>query len=122
MKTTQNMKLDTVWERCIAMARWVAEWDERRGLYVDVLKRMWLGANGYENGVLISNCFFCDYAERRSPANTAKICPYCPGRAVDKRFNCQNVKYHYSLQIIKPLILNHTLIIKYKNLLLLLPA
>ena len=95
MKTTQRMKLDTVWDRCIAMARWVAKWSECMGLSVNVLKQMWLEANGYEDNDLDSNCFFCDFAERHMPDNAIRSCPYCPGRAVDKRFSCVNVKYHH---------------------------
>ena len=95
MKTTKGLKLDTVWDRCIAMAEFVAKWHEERGLAPRLLKRMWLSANGYEPSDVYNLCLFCDYADRHTPDTAQTICPRCPGRAVDKSFNCRIESYHW---------------------------
>ncbi len=79
----KRLTLNETWDKCLEMWKWIAmkvraaikageDWD------VEALKTEWLEKHGIKG--LHENCFFCDRAKFD--------CPKCPGRKVDKAFDC----------------------------------
>ena len=50
------------------------------------LKIQWLHENGFRDGGVSANCFFCNYQS---------TCTQCPGRLVDPHFDCHAKEYYY---------------------------
>lgn len=92
MKTTQGMRIATVWKLCIEMWDWIAERiraGDRRD--VDTLKDIWCEEHGYSLEV---SCFFCDKA--------GFDCRACPAREIDTAFDCYvDSPYIYSERPLK---------------------
>lgn len=82
---TKKQKLDECWKNCLSMWRWIAK-EVKAGTDADVgdLKVGWLARHGFSN--ISDNCFFCDYGRTYSE---------CPGKLVDKDFNCEDEDYDY---------------------------
>ncbi len=53
------------------------------------LKEEWMEENNYPN--VQDDCFFCDYANHYADDN----CDFCPGRLIDKTFDCDNKSYSW---------------------------
>ncbi len=89
-------KLDRCWKNCLRMWKWVSE-TYGNGENINTLKREWLRSHRFKKSIL-AYCFFCqwagDHGENRFVAE--KGCTECPGRLVDRRFKCGNVRYDYS--------------------------
>ncbi len=96
----KRLNLDETWVLCLAMWKWIAQqvraaikagkaWD------VNNLKAKWCRKHGYSHIDWL--CFFCEYIlhNNRSSCKTSRISPHCPGRKVDKKFNCQNKEYQF---------------------------
>ena len=97
MKTTKGMRLTTVWKLCVEMWDW-REY-KRQGKTrqsATETKRDWCELKGYK---LLQDCFFCDYAFLQAQKNGDEEytkddvpmidCSYCPGRLIEKNFNCE---------------------------------
>ncbi len=81
--------LNETWKQCLKMWKWIAK--EEEGLCrvgVETLKTTWLIKRGFNIDEIKAWCFFCDY--RRDQG-----CGICPGRKIDKNFDCQNESYCY---------------------------
>lgn len=105
----KKLTLSETWKQCLRMWKWIDEnYPKKPGfdkldLIID-LKNEWLDKNGIEDE-LNSDCFFCEYAERRwneeveqylNISWNREICYYCPGKLVDKEFSCTSVSYNYT--------------------------
>ncbi len=89
-------KLDRCWKNCLRMWKWVSENYENH-TSVATLKRDWLKRHRFRKHIL-SYCFFCQWADRHGEEKfIAEIgCLHCPGRLVDARFKCGNIRYDYN--------------------------
>ena len=88
----KKLTLNQTWTLCLRMWKWIASvWKE--GDDVDTLKDQWLEENGFET--IIQSCFFCDWANRGYDELRFSRCVDCPGKKVDKAFNCLDITYHY---------------------------
>lgn len=106
MKSTKGMKITTVWKLCLEMWDWIAE-KMRAGDEpdVEILKYIW--AENHEYDIDLA-CFFCDYAIRRTPNPDNQPlevlinnCTLCPGRQVEKNFDCRARKHHWREEPLK---------------------
>jgi len=84
----KNYTLDETWDNCLAMWKDISRRTLKPERNIGDEKKRWLKMHGF--GFLWSNCFFCDYSVRMKGG-----CSSCPGRLVDKSFNCENSQYHY---------------------------
>ena len=103
----KKLTLNQTWVLCLRMWKWIASvW--KKGDDVNDLKREWLTKNGYKaNGIFIWNdCFFCEWAVLQRPSKKdypkdekhfvkGSGCRNCPGRKINRRFNCDCAKYDY---------------------------
>ena len=83
-----KLSLERTWTKCMAMWEEMIEKHWKRGMGGCDLKDLYL-ANHRRMAVPRNMCYFCDYAKRRHGCNS------CPGRLVDKNFNCEKPSYHY---------------------------
>lgn len=99
----KKLTLGQAYKDCLRMWKWIAEQVEG-GCIDDVctLKYRWLEEKQkkYAIGSLSSNCFFCHYDMLKADIGDA-ACKYCPGRIVDKRFNCINTSYDHLAEPVK---------------------
>ncbi len=84
----KEYSLNDIWRLCRKM--WADIKDES-----DIIraKEKWLKKHGFEDDVLVSDCFFCEWGKTYDFNN---CCDACPGRMVNFRFVCTNKTYHYS--------------------------
>lgn len=82
----KKLSLNETWEQCLKMWRWIVRQPCPRN--VDSLKKKWLEKNEFTN-YIDNDCFFCDYG------NWYKGCNSCPGRKIDRGFDCCNDDYDY---------------------------
>ncbi len=82
-------KLDRTWKNCLRQWKWIAKVYDGTVVGVYLLKKEWLRKNGFTRPIN-SACFFCDYEDAYLEG-----CGACPGKAVNKRFHCQNITYRY---------------------------
>ena len=89
------LTLDRAYELCLMQWDFVIEeLDLDSTLSIGKLKRLWLDRNWslWEQGDRpCANCFFCEYDWR----HRGRFCSHCPGRLVDKSFDCRNPPYNY---------------------------
>lgn len=91
-KLSKKAELDLCWKNCLSMWRWIAkEVKNDHWLVVSCLKERWLENHGFDENLIPSLCFFCQYDSKRGD-----ICKKCPGHLVDKEFDCRNEDYHYA--------------------------
>lgn len=90
----KKLTLDKTWTECLRMWRWIPQ---QKG-DIDDLKESWLRNKGYDydNDFLDHDCFFCEYNIQRG--GNGEDCEYCPGKKIDKSFNCCNDDYYYRLE------------------------
>jgi hypothetical protein len=102
MKRSKKMKkklsLEKTWIECLKMWKWIVEQIKKDpNIGVITLKSEWLVKNKYKG--LEGNCFFCDYDQSTIDSNggiyNIKICKYCPGRLVNRKFNCEYTSYDW---------------------------
>lgn len=90
----KRLTLDKTWELCLKQRRWIAKevkiGRNSIGETID-LKDEWLEKHDFKN--VSENCFFCDYAYKRAGCR-----PSCPGKKIDKSFDCDNRDYHYAAE------------------------
>ena len=87
-----NLTLDEMWNRCLAMWRWiVAQIEAGSDLQVTTLKTEWLKAND-PDAMLSSECYFCQWVCEHPSLMT---CSGCPGTLVDPQFDCTDPDYHW---------------------------
>jgi len=91
-RDTKSMSKATVWVQCLKM--WKA-------INCGISKQLWCVSHNYS---LVLHCFFCDYAVGQQKHNQVHFrygsrftCKYCPAKAVDPKFLCQNKSYHWML-------------------------
>lgn len=96
-----RLNLDQTWEQCIKMWEFVCrslrhDPDQE----VNVLKERWMRKNYPPHVYVDYNCFFCDYDNNRRNENgkSGQFCMYCPGKKVDKDFNCEDPAYHWMVK------------------------
>lgn len=88
----KKLTLDQTWKLCLSMWRWIVrQIRQNSALNVNVLKQQWLDEHGYDSADIRDDCFFCAYIEVRN----SKGCEKCPGKKVDKGFDCRNFKYSW---------------------------
>ncbi len=94
IKVPKRMTLKQARDFCLSQWRWIVKRmkaGDRRGAVH--LKHRWMLGRGVENGEVDCQCFYCEYADQKSPG--VRNCKYCPGRKIDPGFACQNEEYHY---------------------------
>lgn len=93
LKMKKRLTLNYVWAECIKMYTYVVKkrkaGDTRS---VSDLKTVWVNRHGYKSNKLNSDCFFCEYDERRMPSPRIN-CASCPGKLVDSSFHCTNAQF-----------------------------
>lgn len=83
-----KLTLERTWTECLRLWKWVKEQIEAGSKKtVWELKEEWMKRNNYSD-IAQCNCFFCHY-DARNEMN----CDFCPGRLVDKTFDCENKSY-----------------------------
>lgn len=87
------MTLNQTWKNCLRMWGWIDKvWTPE--MDVGKLKKEWL--DKHKPGVVLnSNCFFCDYVDKLGIRDEFEFCECCPGKLVNKRFNCFIPAYYY---------------------------
>ncbi len=96
----KKLTLDETWRFCMSLWRWVAKEVRIRGWelgLVEELKEEWLDKKGFPFGEVDSNCFFCAYKKNRGYSD----CRLCPGRKIDKDFDCFHIDYDFAEEPIK---------------------
>ena len=88
----KKLNLDETWKLCLQMWKWIAK-QKKNGSreLVAALKKEWLCRHKIDPEKVFATCFFCAYCVR----SNADTCDSCPGRKVNKDFNCRTNKYHY---------------------------
>ena len=93
-------KLERCWKNQLRLSGWVAENLVRGKLVVD-MKREWLASHGFRKK-RFANCFFCEFAggvpRKGRRQSVFPDCDKCPGRLVNKRFDCRRETYGYYLK------------------------
>lgn len=101
MKTTQGMRVATVWKLCIEMWDWI-EIKLRVDPHADIvdLKEQWCRDNGY---TLQDDCFFCDVADKEMGSYEFwdERCHVCPAKKVAPQFECKDYRYAYRSRPLK---------------------
>lgn len=88
------MTLNKTWTECLRMWKWIAKvWKE--GMSVDDLKIEWMEKHGYGRYQVQMRCFFCQYAFNGDDLSFGGCDSACPGKLVNKRFDCRNSTYHW---------------------------
>ena len=86
----KRLSLDKTWEDCLLMWKWLSKkvTDDPHA-DIDDLKETYTDVKEYN---LVQNCFFCEYADRHLKETDEMYpftsCTNCPGKKVDKGFNC----------------------------------
>lgn len=87
-----NLTLTQAWTLCIE------QWDDVKAeieagskLSVEELKEAW--ATEHDSVSAIGNCFFCKFVVDKDES-----CNECPGRKIDKNFDCMKRKHHYKCE------------------------
>lgn len=83
--------LEETWQLCLEMWKWIAENYKKGENCVASLKRKWLETNGIRINDRDACCFFCQYAHKHAGCTNS-----CPGKLVNKSFECFSPDYHYS--------------------------
>ncbi|MBW8002573.1 MAG: hypothetical protein FVQ80_11205 [Planctomycetes bacterium] len=94
IKVPKRMTLKQARDFCQSQWRYVIKRvraGDRRN--VSELKHQWILDHGLERGEVDCDCFYCEYADQKSPG--VRDCKYCPGRKIDPEFDCRNVEYRY---------------------------
>lgn len=90
-----RLTLNKSWELCLKQWAWIAKQiragDDR---YINTIKEAWLKEKGFKN--IYADCFFCEYTY---PSKSG--CNVCPGRKIDKTFDCENIEYDYENKPLK---------------------
>jgi len=85
----KKLTLAKTWQECLRMWKWIDKQIEKdKDLYAGDLKWQWLRENSI--GTLHMGCFFCEYDLRESGEDH---CISCPGKLINKRFECERVTY-----------------------------
>ncbi len=92
----KKYSLNQIWKLCIKMWKYVVEQNKR----VISAKEDWLKNNDFELFDVDSDCFFCEWTKQMidkipDDYDVDNRCQLCPGRLVDKKFDCCGSKYHY---------------------------
>jgi len=85
-----KLSLERTWTKCMAMWEEMIEKHWKRGVNGEDLKDLYL-ANHRRMAMPRNMCYFCDYAFTRRGHD----CNSCPGRLVDKNFDCYKPSYYY---------------------------
>lgn len=98
----KKLTLNQSWKRCLRMWKWVIEHLEEFNGEVFDAKVAWIKQYFFNEG-LKENCFFCEYNEQQEGSGEGKcvFCSQCPGKLVNRRFDCGNVSYHWYYNPIK---------------------
>lgn len=87
----KKLTLDQTWVLCLRMWKWIAK-VRKSWQSVNELKKEWRRKHGFSVSHLSSgNCFFCNSAGYKN----FDYCVQCPGRKVDKDFDCMHNEYSY---------------------------
>lgn len=91
----KKLTLNQTWKYCLVMWKWIAGQIEQGSTStIDTLKAQWLRRHP-RFGEIYNNCFFCEYLNQH-PTNKKGDCPTCPGRLVNRQFNCMdNATYNF---------------------------
>ena len=93
----KKLTLNQAWRLCLKQWKWIVKQIKAGDTHcVAILKRQWTTANGYDKDEIESECFFCEYCRFRN-----RGCGHCPGKLVNKRFNCANTTYEYDVKPLK---------------------
>ncbi len=88
----KKLTLNETWKLCLKMWKWIAaESKKLPGSSTPALKIQWVCMNGFSVDEICGNCFFCEYDDELN-----RTCEFCPGKKVDRSFDCCNSNYNYS--------------------------
>ena len=82
------MTLNQTWKKCIAAWKKIVEKYESTSQSVKELKEEFVSSE------IVNRCYFCSYAEQIEELYPIS-CAHCPGKLVEKSFNCQKSEYNY---------------------------
>lgn len=90
------MTIDEIWKYCLAMWKWIAKQSESERfksgeINLADLKVEWLEKHG-PGYYIIGDCFFCHWNNKKGSGGPCKC---CPGKAVDKSFICNDLRWDY---------------------------
>ena len=96
----KKMTLAQTWKNCLRMWKWVVKeydkkdkdwkvWGSGQDLKID-----WIDEHP-EYDYLADYCFFCEWSVKHR-VDGEYFCSNCPGRMVNKKFDCLDDSYHYS--------------------------
>ena len=92
----EKYNLNDTWKYCLQMWKWIGkEWEKDNHSSILLLKDRWCRKHGFK--YIEADCFFCHYVE----THAGDGCKKCPGRKVDKSFQCETLEYNYATQPIK---------------------
>lgn len=89
----RKLSLEQTWQKCMKMWKEMIEKHWERGMSGGILKAIYF-ENHPKMDIPSHKCFFCDYGERHSDYECDE-CDECPGRFINKGFNCCSTSYHY---------------------------
>jgi len=94
----KRLTLDKTWELCLKQWRWIIKQRKKHSTKnINVLKGMWLEKHKFN--LVVSGCFFCGYCVTHEGWNSSSSssggCLICPGKKIDKTFDCQCLDYHF---------------------------
>ena len=81
----EKLSLDETWVQCLKMWKWITQ-PAFAEIAVYELKGRWLKQHGFSD--VNAACLFCEYVGYNGGIA-------CPGRLVDKEFNCRDIKYSF---------------------------
>lgn len=94
----RKLSLEQTWIKCLKMWKEMIEVHWKPGMTGNKLKEIY-----FENHPkiieepLCGGCYFCDYDTKRK-GNNDEHCSNCPGRLINKKFDCHNESYHYDIK------------------------
>jgi len=80
------LSLNDIWRLCLKM------WKEIKDEYSIEAKKKWLRRHGFNPEKVQAGCFFCEWSNQHDCGND---CIDCPGKLVDKKFDCSDGSYSY---------------------------
>jgi len=90
-KMEKKLTLNKAWSKCLKQWKYIVE-NLDSGKPVHVLKEKYIKKHDSES--ISVNCYFCEYDWQHHNIGDSG-CEHCPGRLVDKHFDCLNVKYRF---------------------------
>lgn len=92
----RKLSLEQTWQKCVnVMWKEMIEVHWKRGMMGYDLKLRYFKKHP-KRDVPADECYFCDYANSQATSSGYFVCSHCPGRLINKKFDCCNKSYHYN--------------------------